>query len=367
MKIAMICFSLTGYAAGLKLKNSFEKQGEDVSLEGKSRYLEDSFPGSAREWAELHFQSSDALIFIGACGIAVRSIAHLIAGKTKDPAVLVVDECGKFAISLLSGHLGGANSLALRAAEILGAEPVVTTATDLHSRFAVDVFSRENGCAIFRMKAAKEVSAAVLAGEKVGFYSEFPISAPLPEGLTYYASLDCSSEDRPRVGVALTIHKGCLPFPETVQVVPPAVALGVGCKKGKDPEIVKREVAERLAEQDIFPEAVCSIASIDLKKEEPALLGLAREYGVEFLTYTAQELLSCPGEFTPSAFVKNITGVDNVCERSAVLSSGGKLLFPKKGAEGVTTAAALKSFIPVFGHYRDDEKKTVLTAVGLSE
>lgn len=96
--------------------------------------------------------------------------------------MLVVDECGKFVISLLSGHLGGANELALKTAEILEAIPVVTTATDLHHRFAVDVFAKKNNCNIFNMKAAKEVSAALLAGKKVGFYSEFPTDGELPEG-----------------------------------------------------------------------------------------------------------------------------------------------------------------------------------------
>ena len=98
-----------------------------------------------------------------------------MASKKSDPAVLVIDECGHFVISLLSGHLGGANELALKVAEILHAVPVVTTATDLHHRFAVDVFAKKNNCSIFNMKAAKEVSAALLAGRRVGFYSEFPV------------------------------------------------------------------------------------------------------------------------------------------------------------------------------------------------
>ena len=94
----------------------------------------------------------------------------------------MIDECGKFVISLLSGHLGGANALALEAAEILEAQPVVTTATDLHGRFAVDVFAKQNGCALFHMKAAKEVSAALLAGKTVGFYSDVPWEGALPRG-----------------------------------------------------------------------------------------------------------------------------------------------------------------------------------------
>lgn len=113
------------------------------------------------------------MIFIGASGIAVRSIASYVVSKKSDPAVLVVDECGKFVISLLSGHLGGANELALKTAEILNAVPVVTTATDLHHRFAVDVFAKKNDCSIFNMKAAKEVSAALLAGKKWDFTVNF--------------------------------------------------------------------------------------------------------------------------------------------------------------------------------------------------
>ena len=106
----------------------------------KSRYLEDSIAESTADWTAEHFHREDGLIFVGACGIAVRSIAPQVASKKSDPAVLVVDECGQFVISLLSGHLGGANELSLKAAQILGAQPVVTTATDLHKRFAVDVF-----------------------------------------------------------------------------------------------------------------------------------------------------------------------------------------------------------------------------------
>lgn len=181
MKIALICFSLTGQETGEKLCRSLETIGMTVVLDKKSKYLPDSIKVSTSAWAGKKFADSDALIFIGATGIAVRSIAPYVASKKSDPAVLVIDECGHFVISLLSGHLGGANELALKVAEILHAVPVVTTATDLHHRFAVDVFAKKNNCSIFNMKAAKEVSAALLAGRRVGFYSEFPVEGELPE------------------------------------------------------------------------------------------------------------------------------------------------------------------------------------------
>ena len=168
MKVALICFSLTGQQTGERLCRGLEAAGMTAELDKKSKYLLDSIQISTSAWAGEKFSDSDALIFIGATGIAVRSIAPYVASKKSDPAVLVVDECGKFVISLLSGHLGGANELALKTAEILEAIPVVTTATDLHHRFAVDVFAKKNHLYFTEREAAKQISAAVLDGKQVG-------------------------------------------------------------------------------------------------------------------------------------------------------------------------------------------------------
>ena len=228
--------------------------------------------------------------------------------------------------------------------------PVVTTATDLHSRFAVDVFAKKNGCAIFHMKAAKEASAALLAGEKIGFYSEFPWEGDLPDGLmlcgkdgipSVTGQMDESAGEVPETGIAVTLHRGCLPFSNTVHVVPPVAVLGMGCRKGKDAASIQSAAIECLQEADLYKEALHSIASIDLKKEEPGLLSLAESWHLLFETFTEEELKTVKGEFTPSKFVKKITGVDNVCERSAVLASGqGTLIRKKTGRDGVTTALA---------------------------
>ncbi|WP_373213816.1 cobalt-precorrin 5A hydrolase [Ruminococcus sp. 5_1_39BFAA] len=339
MKISMICYSLTGWETGEKLKEGLEKNGYEVSLSGKSKYLPDSIPVSCKSWAEEQFEQADGIIFIGACGIAVRSIAPFVASKKTDPAVLVADECGKFVISLLSGHLGGANDLALAAAEILKAVPVVTTATDLHSRFAVDVFAKKNGCAIFNMKAAKEVSAALLAGKKVGFYSEFPWEGELPEGLTD------AHDEVPEIGIAVTIHKDCNPFSSTVHVVPSVVSLGMGCRRGKDGEGTMRAAERCLESAAVYREALKGLYSIDLKKDEEGLLALSEKWKLPFQTFSEEELLALQGDFTPSAFVKKTVGVDNVCERSAVLGAcGGNLIEKKQAADGVTAALAIEDW-----------------------
>ena len=262
---------MTGLETGERLQRALEKEGESVTLAKKSRYLPDPISVSTSQWAGEQFRAGkEGVIFIGACGIAVRSIAPYIAGKKTDPAVLVIDECGKFVIALLSGHLGGANELALRCAGYLKAVPVVTTATDLHSRFAVDVFAKKNGCAIFHMKAAKEASAALLAGKSVGFYSEFPWDGELPEGLVL-----CGKDGRPsaaadpekgeiageapETGIAVTIHRGCLPFKNTVHVVPPAAVLGMGCRRGKDAASIRKAAEECLRESDVYREAVSDL------------------------------------------------------------------------------------------------------------
>lgn len=341
MKLSMICFSLTGLHTAERLKTGLEGQGHQVLLAKKSKYLEDSVTESTVKWAGDRFSLDDGILFVGACGIAVRSIAPYAASKKSDPAVLVIDECGNFVISLLSGHLGGANELALLSAQILGAQPVVTTATDLHSRFAVDVFAKKNGCDIQNMKAAKEVSAALLAGKEVGFYSEFPWKGELPEGLVL-----CDARiGQPEIGIAVTIHKSCRPFLSTVQVIPRILTLGMGCRKNKEPEAIEKAADRCMEDADVFLQAVEQLASISLKKNEPGLLAYAEKNKIPFRTWDSEELMEVQGDFTPSSFVKKITGVENVCERSAVLGAAdGTLIKRKSGGDGVTTALAIRTW-----------------------
>lgn len=368
MRLSIICFSLTGLHTSERLKRGLEERGCSVILAKKSKYLEGSIKESVGKWADSRFSLDDGIIFVGACGIAVRSIAPCVADKKSDPAVLVIDECGRFVISLLSGHLGGANELALQAAGILNAQPVVTTATDLHHRFAVDVFAKKNGCDILHMKAAKEVSAALLAGRTVGFYSEFPWKGNLPEGLVLCDREGVPDEDsaphnvcgkirqggledcleekkRLRTGIAVTVHSSCMPFPSTVQVIPRIVSLGMGCRKGKEAAAVEKAAEECLERASVYQNALECLASIDLKKQEEGFLALAGKWKIPFVTYSEKELLDAKGDFIPSAFVEKVTGVDNVCERSAVLGAGQGILMERKyGAGGVTAALAIRKW-----------------------
>lgn len=136
----------------------------------------------AKAYLSEHFAEKDVFIFICAAGIAVRLIAPLIRGKDVDPAVVVMDEFGRYAIPILSGHLGGANEAAAEIAELTGAQVILTTATDINGKFAVDVWSKYAGCKIMDVSGIKTVSSAVLAGEKIGIHSGFPFEGNMQIG-----------------------------------------------------------------------------------------------------------------------------------------------------------------------------------------
>ena len=290
----------------------------------------------AAQAAEL-FSSCDALIFVGACGIAVRAIAPMVSAKTSDPAVIVVDELGRHAIALLSGHIGGANALARRVAGFIGGEAVITTATDVNGRFSADEWAAQHGLRIPDMAAAKRFSAEILRRD-LPICSDFPIAGALPEGV-------CLGEGGP-VGAAISCGYRT-PFAVTLPLVPPILHLGLGCKRGTSGAAVRAAVEAALSEANLRPEAVKAAASIDIKRDEKGL----RALNLPIRFYSAEELRAVPGEFSASEFVLRTVGVDNVCERAAMRSAGrgAVLLVSKRGANGVTVAVAREEWSVCFG------------------
>ena len=321
MKLAFLAFTEKGFALAGSLAQTL---GGSVMRCGK--------PDSLSDWTKKHFADDDGLVFVGAVGIAVRAIAPYIQKKWKDPAVVAVDECAQFAVPLLSGHLGGANRLARAVSEVCGAQAVITTATDVNGVFAVDEWARCQGLSVIDPQHIKLISGKLLAGGSVKVYSPSPIEGECPTGVEVAESLPAD------VAVSVRQEKAVL------SLAPKTVVLGVGCRKATPQSTIESVLERFLQENRLYLESICAVASIDLKKEEPGLIAFCRSHGWEFQTCTAQELRQVAGEFTPSAFVSQITGVDNVCERSAVFVSGGGLLIKKFAADGVTMAAAEKPF-----------------------
>ena len=287
---------------------------------------------SLSQWTAEHFAAGHRLIYVGAVGIAVRAIAPYLKSKATDPAVVVVDELGRFAVPVVSGHLGGANDLARTIGELCGALPIITTATDLNGLFAVDDWARRQGCLIPQPHKIKTVSARMLAGELVRIYSALPIWGTPPKGVTLCESGPCHA--------LVDLYQAEEPAP--LPIVPKVGVLGVGCRRGTSIETLEEAFSSFCEEKNLWPQSICAAASIDLKAEEPGLLAFCAAHGWTLHTYSADELRQVEGTFTPSPFVAQTTGVDNVCERAAVKLAAGPLLEKKFAGNGVTLALAMK-------------------------
>lgn len=346
----MICFTERGAWVCRRLFHKLKETGEECEAIIPKRFLREEWKKEGlkereeeflSQWTGKMFAEKRAMIFVSATGIAVRAIAPWIRDKMTDPPVVTVDEGAQFVIPLLSGHVGGANELARHIADWLEAVPVITTATDVNGKFAVDLFASAYHMTIIDRKEAKNISAAVLEGKQIGVFSDLPIKK-LPDGFV----MDRWCEEN----ICITVKDPSFPEKKAsyLRLVPRAVVLGVGCRRGTDPEFMKEKVFVLLKEHGIDPAAVKAIASVDVKQDEPAVLDLKQLFDGECLHqpceqrfYTPEQLNQVPGDFKESAFVKKQIGVGNVCERSAC-AAGGKLLVEKQAGDGITLAAALE-------------------------
>lgn len=348
------------------------------------------------EWTRNSFSKGNALIYVGAAGIAVRAIAPFVRDKAVDPAVIVVDETGKFVIPILSGHLGGANVLASRIADEIGAEAVITTATDRNNVFSVDDWARAQRMRVENVPLIKKISACILSGGTIRVESKFSIAGDVPEHVRYvklprtgrttgqsaekispdYEKISpdreeistdrkCISPDREDISpdrklisrdceeinpggenalpnVFISVRTDICSPARTLHLIPRVVYAGIGCRRGTTSDQIANAVYAALGRLDIHPSALAGVSTIDLKKDEKGLLEFCREQEIPLMTFPAEELAAVQGEFSSSEFVSEVTGVGCVCERSAVLASGGVLILRKMVRDGVTCALAFR-------------------------
>jgi len=333
MKIDIIAFSGRGCGLGQKVCaalskhkcNLYSKTSADVAGT-------EIVKGSVSDWTRESFRTADAIIFIGATGIAVRYIAPFVKHKTADPAIISMDDGGRFVISLLSGHIGGANDLARDIADKIDAVPVITTATDIHGMFSVDSYAKEHKMHIGSMALAKDVSSTIVNGGRVGLVSDIPITGRIPH------ELNLNGDEG--LGIFVSYDRSEGPFKNTLKLTPRCHILGIGCRSGTQAGNIETLVNEVLAREGISLKSVWAVASIDLKREEAGLLEYSKKIGVEPVFFSSDELLSLPSMgFTPSELVRSVTGVDNVCERAAYAASqDGEIIVRKTSKDGVTLA-----------------------------
>lgn len=331
MKIAMISITRNGGVIAEKITENL-RQNHDCVHYCHEKYLCPNAIhfSSLKALTREIFAQYEALIFVCACGIAVRMMAPHIVAKTTDPAVIAVDERGKFAVSLLSGHIGRANALAEQIAVGIGAIPVITTATDTGGKFSPDSFAVANRLHIGELDAAKTVAAAIVNGESVGFYSEYPYEN-FPS--------DFFDNQKAKIGICIAHDMRQNPFETTLHLIPQNIIIGVGCKRNTPPEAMEQFILETLLSHGIPTVCVTELHTIDIKKNELALLEFCQKYHITMKTYSTDELMNVDGHFSSSDFVMKTTGADNICERSAAID-GGQLIIRKTARNGMTFAAA---------------------------
>lgn len=378
-RVLLITCSVRGYATMQKLAKKLENiSGAEIITKVKCEALpEVSMKETVKACVDAYFGQVDAIVFVTASGIAVRSVAEHLTHKSKDPAIVCMDECSKHVISLVSGHAGGANALTQMLADVMWATPVITTATDVEGQFSIDDYAREHNLVVTDWAKAKAISAEVLAtGAKPVWVDEAEVSQEEEKN----ACEICKEQKSTGIDVGKIENDGCeneigvqklqigshqvVITPQdvsvdaqTLQLIPRCIVAGVGCKKGIPVDKIEHAVQDAFAKAGLRMEALCAVASIDLKKEEAGLLEFCETRNVPFETYAAEELQAVPGTYSASEFVSGVTGVDNVCERSAVkyasehgMNQGerllgrqakhGELLLRKQAYGGVTVALA---------------------------
>lgn len=271
-------------------------------------------------------EKAKGIIFISSTGIAVRAIATYLKGKTIDPGVVVVDAKGEYAISLLSGHLGGGNELAIKVSEILKAMPIITTATDSLGVKAPDMIAKENNLLISDIKKAKDISAFLIEGKKVVFEDEDKI-IDIPKG---YIECIEGSENLPKVKVTNKISGS-----EALVLVRKNLILGIGCRKDVPKEKMLDFIRESLKEYGYREDSVLKISTIDLKSKEEAILNISQVFSLPLEIHSRDEVRKIEYLFKCSDFVRKSIGVGAVAEPCVYLS-GGEIVVERISKEGMT-------------------------------
>ncbi|MCP4116269.1 MAG: cobalt-precorrin 5A hydrolase [Desulfobacteraceae bacterium] len=342
-KVAIWAITPGGVGLGERLFNGMDLADFFVS---DKLSLTRELPTGARPFKSLSralgegFHAYSAHIFLFSTGIAVRMIAPLLRSKLEDPAVVVVDDRGLNAISLVSGHLGGANELALGVGKLVGARPVITTATDVNQLPSIDMVAKENGLLIENPEMIKTINMAFLQGRAVELQDPFDLVVPhLPERFVISRAAGPTGT---RPAVVCTDRVVDLPR-ETLVLRPGTLAVGIGCNRGTAMEEIHGFLTNLFRDRGLSPGSIALLATTDVKADEAGLLALGEKLGLDIRFYDKPSLNSVTTIQNPSRVVEKHLGVKSVCEAAAILAANnGKLIVPKQKQGNVTLAVARK-------------------------
>lgn len=353
---AIVTLTRQGTQTGLRLHaclpNSVLYAPAHFVPEGNGNQTLRAYATSVRQALQAAFARHTALVCIMAAGIVVRDLAPVLRSKHSDPGVVVVDELGRYAVSLLSGHKGGANRLAHQVAQLLGGQAVVTTASDAQSLPAFDLLGQDYGWKLQRAECMTAVSAALINGDRVGVVQDAGNSgwwpASLPANLLRFDTLEELTQARPCAAVIITyrqVPQSVLDsVPNTVIYNPPVLVLGVGCNRGTPAQEVLAAIDQTLTEAGLEMRSVCQVATIVDKADEIGLLEACARRGWPLKTFTRQAIAAFSDALpNPSDWAQRALGVPGVAEPAALLAAGADcLLVQKRKFPNVTVAVALR-------------------------
>ncbi|MET3557140.1 cobalt-precorrin 5A hydrolase [Streptococcus rupicaprae] len=344
-KVAIVALTPTGKATALTLQKglgtglvyTLPKLADDETL---------ALQGSPVQAIAKLFKEVDVLICIMATGIVVRAIAPVVLDKAADPAVIVMDEKATNVISLLSGHLGGANEQTLAIARLMGANPVITTATDVQNVVALDTLAKSvNGWRDDLRPLVKPFNSYLGNQQQVYFYQEKAWVTDT-RGLTVITAEALEDILEGTAPLIILTTRPISEVRENVAVIyPKPYLLGVGARKAVLPEVFQEGFELFCQQEGISPQEIAKIVSIDVKKQEEAILSLASSLGCPFETFTKEELLLVADKYPQSAFVKQTVGVGSVALASADFASNGQVLTDRFAKDGCTYALAKATVI----------------------
>ncbi len=362
-KTAIISLTRNGASMARRLAGSF---GRESTLFIDRRFREDADAGEAfdlplRPVVERAFAEYSSLVLFLSAGATIRLLAPLLESKQVDPAVVCVDDAGSFCVSLISGHVGGADKLAQEVAKHLGAKAVITSASHASGTLAVDLLGREFGWRLVAdPTAVTRASAAVINGQPIGVWQGagepgwWPKEKPLPENITVYPALEDLAASACAAALLITDKTGALDtlLADKIVVVyrPRSLVVGMGCRRGVPVEELESLLEEAFQENGLALECLSEIATAEIKRDEPGLEQLAERHGVP-LSFLLEEELNEVFETNPDAITSKserahaLVGVWGVAEPAALLTAGAEeLLVTRKKTARATIAVARKNF-----------------------
>lgn len=328
MNIACLSFTDKGRLLGEKIK-SIDKDKYKIV-----HYANRDIDGGIKSLLKSIWDKYDGIVFISATGIAIRMCLPYIKDKTIDPGIVVIDDLGRFSISLLSGHIGGANEFAQDIADAIGAKPVITTATDARGIESIDIFAVRNGYYIEDIKSITSITSMMVNDENIGLYTEDNKTIGYHK-LTIINDLNKIGDNIKGLIVVSSNEKiKGVKIPYTV-LRPKNINIGIGCRKGIECRFIVEAIKEELKKLNLSMYSIGRMGTAEVKKNEKGIIEASRYFNCPLKIITIEEIKKVEDRFTKSQFVKDTIGVYSVSGPVAFLL-GGNMLSEKSKYNGIT-------------------------------